>query len=150
MELVSLTQNYTQFRTYKYQSCQAVKYGDTIDISFYPWLAAGGNVTYFASKTLQIRLIDSLYSSSLTHTSDALPAIRKQPDGTWKKGAFPKSKMDYSRVTLARTDFAIGDTIRGDFYCRSTKPATLYKEEVKEIAKGSFRVILEDKNKKCR
>ena len=160
VELLQLRNNYTDYSLHTYQSCSAVRYNDTIEITFNFAPLGGGDVIYFAGKPITILMHDSQFTVDITHTSDVSTAII-HPNGEIERIPFPKSDIGYTRLDLNKANYAVGDTIIGHFYARSTLTRERYrwykqKEQSKstrqvthEIAKGSFRLIVGTKEDDC-
>lgn len=147
MKMIRLTRAEDDFQLYKYQRCRAIMMADTIKISFGFPPFAGGNISYFAGKPLELTIANQQYQTTLTHTSDALSATKV--NGKWVQTPFPTSDFLSTALTLSQANYAVGDTIRGNFKAKAHFQSKRHPTPNKEIIRGYFRVILEDEASYC-
>ncbi len=159
VELLRLNKDYTNYRLHQYNSCEANMYNDSIEITINFSSFGGGDKIYYESKPIKILVNNSNFSVDITHTSDVVSMIKK--DGKYVRQPFPKSQIEYAKLSLNKEKYEIGDTIIGNLKVKSiflkeslrkdkkTDQWYTVKERSNEIAKGNFRAILEDKSKRC-
>ena len=148
LQLLSLRNNNTDFAINDYKSCRAIKQGDSILIHFNFAPFGGGDRVYFTNKRVDLILHNSKFSMNITHASDVRTSIKK--NGKYELVPFPTSDIKYTKLELNHATYAIGDTIKGYIKARSVSRQNRNKREIKEILKGGFRVIVEDKTDICK